>query len=531
MIALAITSFIAGLGLFFVGLQTLTDHLKALTNKKVRELIKKLTKTVFQGVIIGGIITMITQSLSALVFTLIGMMRAGALKVKQALPLIIGGNMLGGVILYIVAIDIKVGVLAVLGVSAIMFTSGGSKQLKNYVGLFLGLSLLFFGLNTMQSGVSPLVEMPWMQDALKSSQGIYILMFVIAAGITIIVQSSMATIIIGMALAGAGLLTFEDAMIVVYGGNVGSSVLTFMLSTKIKGQSKQIAMFQGYYNFVGAFMVLPIFLIEVYGGVPLFGALVKSITNDLATQLALLNTLFNFVPGLVLVFFLPLIAKLLNRFWPESLEEKLSAPKFLYDKVTEDTESAIQLLGLEQGRLVGLTQATFELLREEDGSEKIAAYNEGFESLDKIIDETINDLSSDKRMNSYQYEALNQIINTQNSLSELYKNIVGLSEEFVTLKKSEEGSRFANVATEGLDAILLTLSDVVKEKDNDDAEFLNKMTSEDGHGIESVRKAYLSQEKELGADEKRNLLSAMNRCERIVLSFGEVGRNFMKHSA
>ncbi|TXG34836.1 Na/Pi cotransporter family protein [Seonamhaeicola maritimus] len=530
MITIAIASFIAGLGLFFFGLQTLTDHLKLLTNKKVRELIKKLTKTVVQGVLLGGLITMITQSMSALVFTLIGMMRAGAIKVKQALPLIMGGNMLGGVILYIVAINIQVGVLLILGISAIMYTSGVSKNLKNYVGMFLGLALLFFGLNTMQSGVSPLVDLPWMQDVLKSSQGIYMLVFLASIILTIVVQSSLATIIIGMALTQSGLLTFNDAMMVVYGGNVGSSALTFILSTKIKGQSKQIAMFQGNYNFFGALLVIPLFYLELYADVPLLKALTFSITNDLATQIAIINTLFNFLPGLILIFFLPLISKILNKFWPESFEEKIAAPKYIYDKIGEDTESALNLIVLEQTRLIDISKATYSLLREEKTKNSITSYVEGYESLNKIIIEVINELSASKKMNGSQYEVLNQIMNNQENIDNLFYNIVSLSEDFGRLKSTEQGLRFTNAAIEGIEAILLTLEDVVKNKDEEDATLLWGMTSDNGHGIESVRKAYLSQEKDLSPEDKKNLLSSMNRCERIILTFGEIGNGFMKLS-
>jgi phosphate:Na+ symporter len=185
MIELAIASFLAGLGLFFIGLQTLTDYLKILTNKKVRKLIIRFTKTPVQGIFLGGILITVTQSLSALVFTLIGMARAKAIQVKQALPIIIGGNIFGGAIIFLISFDIKVVILLVVGISAILFTSLKSKKYTNYFGLIFGLALLFFGLFTMQSGVSPLIDMPWMQEVLISSQGKYIIVFIISISVLI----------------------------------------------------------------------------------------------------------------------------------------------------------------------------------------------------------------------------------------------------------------------------------------------------------------------------------------------------------
>ena len=528
MIELAIVSFLAGLGLFFVGLQTLTDYLKILTNKKVRELIIRFTKTAAQGIFLGGILVSVTQSLSALVFTLIGMARAKAIEVKQALPIIIGGNIFAGFIIFLISFDIKVVILLVLGLSAILFTSVKSKKYTNYFGLIFGLALLFFGLFTMQTGVSPLIEMPWMQEALIGSQGKYIAVFIISALISLIIHSAMAAIIIGLALTNSGLLSFQDAMMLVYGANVGSSVLTFILSAKITGKSKQVAMFQGFYNFLGALVVIPLFILETYRGIPLLGAFIQSVSANMAVQLALLFTIFNIIPGFLLLAILPFISRLLSRFWPESLEEKLAAPKFIYNNITSDSESALLLLKLEQANLLNLISATFELLRQKEGHLKMASYMEGYQSLKTTINETITEISSSGRLIFEQYETLNQSITIQSKLNALFENIVALSENYRVLSKAGHGKQFINSSIEALDIILMTLLDVVNLKENEDADLLHVMTSEAGNGIKIVRKAYLSHEKKLDADEKLNLLETMNRCERIILSMGEVGQAFVK---
>lgn len=528
MIELAIVSFLAGLGLFFFGLQTLTDYLKIVTGKKVRKLIVDFTKTAAQGVFLGGILITVTQSMSAMVFTLIGMARAKAIEIKQALPIIIGGNIFGGIVIFLISFDINVLILLALGVSAILFTSFKAKRYTNYFGLSFGFSLLFFGLLTMQSGVAPLIEMPWMTEALIGSHGQYIAVFILSALISLLIQSTLATIIIGLALTNSGLLCFQDAMMIVYGANVGSSVLTFILSAKIKGKIKQLAMFQGFYNFIGALFVLPLFVLEVYGGIPLLGFFIQSISANLAVQLALTYTIFNVIPGFLLLATLPLICRLLNRFWPESLEEKLAAPKFIYTNITADSESALQLLRLEQGNLLNLISATFVLLRQKDSHVKMASYIEGYQSLNTTINETITDISASNRLNFEQYEALNQSITIQSKLNTLFKDIVALAENYRVLSRAGHGEQFIISSIEGLDMILMTLQDVVTNEANEDADLLNVMTSESGNGLKNVRKTYLSHENKLDAEEKLNLLETMNRCERMIVSMGELGREFVK---
>ncbi|HKL92219.1 MAG TPA: hypothetical protein VJ871_02965, partial [Bacteroidales bacterium] len=307
-------------------------------------------------------------------------------------------------------------------------------------------------------------------------------------------------------------------------------VLTFVLSAKIKGKIKQLAMFQGFYNFIGAIFVLPLFVLEVYGGIPLLGFLIQSLSANVAVQLALMYTFFNAIPGFLLLATLPLVSRLLNRFWPESLEEKLAAPKYIYANITADSESALQLVKLEQANLLNLIAATFVLLRQKEGHQKMASYVEGYQSLRTTINETISDISASNRLNFEQYETLNQSITIQSKLDTLFKNIVSLGDNYRVLSRAGHGEQFIISSIEGLDLILMTLQDVVTNEAIEDVNLLNVMTSEDGNGLKKVRKAYLSHEKNLDAEEKLNLLETMNRCERVIASMGELGREYVKQS-
>ncbi len=183
---------------------------------------------------------------------------------------------------------------------------------------------------------------------------------------------------------------------------------------------------------------------------------------------------------------------------------------------------------MEQANLINLIAATFALLRQKEGHLKMASYIEGHQSLKTTINETITEISSSSRLNFEQYEALNQSITIQSKLNALFENIVALSDNYRVLSKAGHGAQFIRSSIEGLDIILMTLQDVVNLKDDDDTGLLHVMTSEAGNGIKIVGKAYLSNEKKLDADEKLNLLETMNRCERIILSMGEVGREFVK---
>ena len=109
--------------------------------------------------------------------------------------------------------------------------------------------------------------------------------------------------------------------------------------------------------------------------------------------------------------------------------------------------------------------------------------------------------------------------------------VVGLADEFLALESSQVGARFAGVAIEGLDTILLTLVDIAREKSEEDAALLRLITSEEGNGISAVRSAYLAEEGELKAESRMQLLAAANHCERLIWLFGRVGESYMALAA
>ncbi len=523
---LAAASLIAGLGLFFVGLYFLTEHLKMLSGRRLRERIAKWTKRPLLGVMWGGVFIAITQSTAATMFILISMMRSGMMTVQQAIPMIIGVNMAAGAIVLVLVIDIKVAILLLLGIAGIVFTNDKARAYRPIAGALFGISLLFFGLNTMQEGVAPLSQMAWFEGLLEWTKGNYLLGFAIGAALSFVVQSSIAVVVLTIAFQKAGLFSLTESIMVVYGANVGSSVLSLALSTSLAGQSKQIAMYQTAYNFVGAIILLPVFYLEVFEGYPLVRAFTEWVSVDDGVQIATVNLIFNALPGVFLFVLLGASARLLARLWPETLEEQASKPKFLHDHAAEDPDSAVDLIELEQIRLIEFISTSFDTQRKSGNKSKLAAFQEASMTLGGTIREAISDMSTRHRLTTDTYERLNILLNLQHSLESANEAIGGLAEEFHALRQSQYGARFVSSAVEGLDAIVMTLINVAKERSEEDCVLLNTITSEDGNGIKGVRSAYLAEESGLEATERMQLLAAANHCERLIWLFGEMGRDY-----
>lgn len=523
---LVIATLLAGLGLFFVGLKLLTENLKLLSGRKLRENIAVWTRNPFSGLAWGGLFITITQSAAAATFILIGMLRAGMLNVRQILPILIGMNSFGGLIVMVLIFDIKVAIFFLLGVTGMIYSRDRGGSMRAAAGAAFGIGLLFLGLNTTQTGIAPLAEMPWFEEALQSSQGSFFIALFVGLALSFITQSALAVMILTIAFLQANLLTLEQGVMIAYGAKLGSSLLTYVLAAGLNGEPRQVSTFQVQFNVLGALILVPAFFLEVYAEVPLMLALVAQMSSDTAMQLALVNLLFNVVPGVLVFPLVGPITMLLAGIYPQTAEEQLSRPKYLLGQSADDPHNALRLVELEQTRLIEILVGCFEAMRVEGGGRRLEQLAEGFNSLSEAVRGAIDDLSNHQQLSPLLYERLNGLLNIQHHLEITSTEVHSLARELAALRGTGRGERFSRVAIDGIDAILLTFQDVARDRTELDATLLKQMTSEDG--ITRVRKAYLADDTEeaLSASTRMQLLAAANHCERLIWLFGEMGETY-----
>jgi phosphate:Na+ symporter len=521
---LIVATLLAGLGLFFVGLQLLTENLKLLSGRRLRENISVWTRNPFFGLLWGGLFITITQSAAAATFILIGMLRAGMLGVKQILPILIGMNCFAGIIILVLIFDIKLAVFILLGVTGLIYSRDQAGGVRAAAGAAFGVGLLFLGLNTTQTGIAPIADMPWFEDALEATRGSYLLGFCVGLVLSFITQSGLAVMILNLAFLSAGLFSIEQSVMIAYGAKLGSSVLTYVLSANLVGESRQVAMFQVYFNLAGALILVPAFYIEVYTGMPLMIALGAAFSSDPTFQLALINLLFNVVPGVIIFPLVGMVARLLARYIPETAEEQLSKPKYLLEQSGDDPHNALRLIELEQVRLIEILGRSFESMRSGNSPRQMVLLNEGFMSLGDAVRGAIADLSNHHQLSPVLYERLNGLLNIQHSLETANAEVQSLSSQLALLQGTGMGERFSRVAIDGIDAILLTFLDVARERTDLDAQLLESMTSEDG--MTRVRKAYLAETEKMDSNAQMQLLAAANHCERLIWLFGDMGNAY-----
>ncbi len=517
---LIFANFLAGLGLFFTGVSLVSRNFRHMSGRRFRLAIARWTDRDWQSSGMGLVAGAVLQSTSALTFIIIGMISSGLITVRRALPIIVWANIGVSALVFLAVLDIDLLVLFLLGVAGLGYAFNKPAQYASLVGVLLGIGLLFLGLGMMQSGAAPLREFAWFEAVLLHTRNSYFLGFLIGAVFSILTQSAAATSIVAITMTAAGLFTFEQTMMIIYGTNVGSSIMTAFLSAGMKGTSKQFAAFQVGFNFTGALLFVPLFYAEQTLGIPLIKALVHGVSSTLEQQMAFVYLFFNLFAGLVLMLLYAPIASVLCRVWPPTDEEDASKMAFIHDQAHLYPESALDLIHREQLRLMKRLPAYMAPARK--GRMPEAADTPSLESrhrafcavaaevqacFGELVDQSLDSTTSAR------------LLNTQNRLS----LIQSIEENVFLMVSTLETSAFEEGATplvhgivEGLDALLLTAIDALESGEAMDLDLLRSATEDRGDTMERIRKVYLYSESGLELQAKTTLLYITGLFERSV---------------
>lgn len=486
----------------------------------------------FHGASVGGVTMTVTQSGAASLFILVSMLRSGFITVGNTLPVIIGTNMFAGLIVLILTVDIRLGILYLLGLSGIVFNKAEIKPTtKSIAGALFGMGLLFLGLATMQDGVAPMAQSEMFEEVLKWTHGHYMVGFAIGVGLAVLVQSSVPVAVLAVVFQEAGVFTLWESVMIVYGSRVGTSLRAWMLSAGLEGESKQISMYQTGYNFLGAALLVPAFYAELWLDIPLVKAGTEWVSSDAGLQVALVYILANAVPGIPLFFSLHGSSKLLGRLWPETAEEQAAKPRYLHEHAIDDPDSAIDLIELEQMRLFDNLSMALASQREGGEKRKLVPTVEAFDTLSAVIHDAMTELTAKQGLLKETCERLNCVLKIQSNLEGARSATEEIAKDYIALRPIEAGAKYVHASVEGMDTILLTVKDLTQKRCPDDFQWVERMTANDGDGVKRMRSVYLGEESQLNNEERMRLLSAANLTERFIWLLGDTASVVMTSEA
>ena len=262
-----VLTMIGGLSLFLFGMNIMSDGLEKLAGGKMEKTLKKMTSNPFKGVLTGLGITSVIQSSSATTVMVVSFVNAGLLTLAQAIGVIMGANIGTTVTAWLVSwlgFKADISILAVpLMLIGFLFSNSKKNQNQNIGELIVGFCLLFLGLSFMKESVPDLNETPQVLEFVRSwaghGFGSVLIFLVFGTLLTLVLQSSSATMAITLIMLSMGFIPFNMACAMVLGENIGTTITANIAASVGNTQAKRAAMSHTIFNVFGVIWALIFF--------------------------------------------------------------------------------------------------------------------------------------------------------------------------------------------------------------------------------------------------------------------------------
>lgn len=282
MTAFSVLQLVCGLALFLFGMEVMGDALKKSVGSGLKTMLGKMTSNPFKGFLLGLVVTAIIQSSSATTVMVVGFVNSGTMTLLQSVGVIMGANLGTAVTSWLTALsglggngaeetlgaikwlkpDAWMPVLALIGICLVMFAKRGKK--KDIGAIFLGFAVLMVGMEYMSGSVSGLQNDPAFQSMLQKFDN-PLLCLLAGLLLTVIVQSSSASIGILQSLTVTGAITFGSAIPIIVGQNIGTCITAILSSFGANRNGKRAALIHLYFNIIGAVLVLGgFYIIDIF---------------------------------------------------------------------------------------------------------------------------------------------------------------------------------------------------------------------------------------------------------------------------
>lgn len=512
-----IASILAGLGLFFVGIKQLSSFLKQLAGPGVRELLGRMSGHPLLAGIWGVFIGFVVQSGRVTSMLLASLVSSGALPVRRALPTSFWSNFGCSLIVVAAVLPMKIVVMVLIGLAGVMFAFDILRDKSSIFGALFSLALFMFGLSLVKDGADGLLALDSFSMVMAWIQATSLFTLLLGMVLTIVAQSHMGVIMIGVTMTATGVLSLHDTVMLIYGTQLGSSVVTYLFSVKLfRGRARQVVMAQVVFNIIGVVFFVALYYIESYLDIPLMIAMVQWLSDDVATQAAIVAIVFNFVTALICHLGCDPIQSLLDRLWPITEHEELGQAQYINPAAIAEPEVALILVRKEQRRLLAMLPKYMEVIRPAQTPSKLelSDYHRAFDS----VSEDIHRFSTRLVGLDLSISASEQLLLTQSRQSRLITLESDLHELSARLSKrpdSDALQALQSSITEATDTLLLTLVDAVENRDQDDMAMLLSMTDASHQTLRDIRQRHLEQKDSLTPDQRQWILYTTHGYDRV----------------
>lgn len=499
-----IVTLLGGLAVFIYGMNLMSDGLQKAAGDKMRNILAMLTKNPVMGVLAGALVTAVLQSSSATTVMVIGFTSAGLMKLRQAISVIMGANIGTTITAQLIAFNIGDFAWIFVFIGFIMYFFFKKKEMAVKIGqIMFGFGLLFVGINTMSSTMEPMAQSPVFTEMIMKVADIPVLGVFVGLCMTLVVQSSSATIAVLQNLAmTAGpdgvtsIIGLTGAIPVLFGDNIGTTITALLASIGGSKNAKRTAISHTIFNISGTLLFIWF--------VPQIAELVTWLSPKgpevevISRQIANTHLLFNLTVTILWLPFIKVLEKIVTTIIPgkDEKEDMVAGPVFLDTNVLEQPVFATHLAIQELTRNASLTFDMLKKSREAFAGGNLAMVNDVIET-DKTVNiirtktiEYLSQILSAESITDFQKERVSALLHVASDIEHIgdyCKNIVGLAEDkaknkyvFSDIAKNEVDEYFNKIETMLVDTMesLETGSPELAEKVLAEEEKINAMENE-----------------------------------------------------
>ena len=399
-----VSELVGGLGLFLLGMKNMSEGMQAVAGSSLRRLIGTVTNHRIFATIVGVVVTCVVQSSSITSVMVIGFVNSGVMELGQAIGVIMGANIGTTITGWILVLKVGKYGLPILGLAGIVYLFSKGDRWRFWAMAIMGVGMVFFGLELMKHACGSVRDLPdfeaWFQRFQADSYLGVLKCALVGCVMTILVQSSSATLGITISLAFQGVISFETAAALVLGENIGTTITALLASLGATTNARRAAYFHVFFNMVGVLWITLIFpwYIEMVQWL-VSGDVARTVLvageetyPDTTAAIAATHSIFNIVNTLLFLPFLPLFVRVLKSAVPDREFKEKPRLTDLDIRILETPSLAIEQSRKEIGKMgVGCSKMLdwlSELMEQEHRDEKLADHLKQRERiLDSIQDE------------------------------------------------------------------------------------------------------------------------------------------------
>lgn len=507
-----------GLGLFFIGFRMISNNLRNLAGSRFRKLVQRATGTGLRSAVTGFFSGVISQSAVASVFITTGFHTAGLISFGQALVIINWANIGTSVLLFVVALNIKLMIFFFTGIIGLAYFLKLDKtnRVQLLFQLILGLCLLFLGVVFIRNGAQQMQSLTWFGDALKLSSGSVVLLFITGIFLTVVAQSGPTVSVVALTLCSVGLLNLFQAEAVVLGTGIGSAINIIGLSASLKGSGRQLCIYQGLFKTAGvvaAFILILSDHLWSQGNNPGFLSLMA--VNP-ARQVAWLFLIMQVLPAILFTLIQNPVKTFLERISPPSAGETAGQPAFITESALNDPATALLLAEKEQLRLIRMLPEYLVPVSPDREIIPVVGHHLLHDSFILVDIQLMNYLK--KLLNKPDAGIQLQVLQAQHFSILLHDLEANLEDFLLTINtsvKSIEDRPLSVNLIESMHVILDTTFDTFNNPDTPGMEMMMALTNEKGEMLQKTREAFFQKNSSIDIDVRQSIFTLTILFERM----------------